>query len=846
MRPLPTSLLPLASVGLIALVAAAASRPAAPGFDRSRTPFPGKDLAEDAGDADGEDAQGRQDGNNGNGNGNGQDNSGGAAHGKRGFADGQLMVRLAEGEDIDRVARGLGVRVVAPAGPSGYARVALPPGLSRAAAVRSARSNAAVMDIAPIAEMVGAAKGGRKPQTEESTAPDEVSTTSPWDGVETDPCSMSTGGKVRRANPLQWHLDAIAAYPPDRIDFRNVTIAIIDTGVAYENHTDDTGTYVQAPSLQHSPIVAPWDFVNDDAHPNDDHQHGTHIASIIASRGTVEGVAPGATLMPLKVLDSNNSGNELSLINAIHHAINNGADIINMSLSFHPDYPGSRALREALSAAAEAGVLVVAAAGNDGLRTTTWPGAHPDVYAVAANGWSGSSGWTVNNVPDYANRSSRVDILAPGGNLSVDDDGNGVMDGIVAETISPSDPTQIGLWAIAGSSQAAAIATATAAYPVAAGHAADMVPFVLGDASWSDSGATEHAQGLGAGLLLADQAQWLSCSSNTTNVDPGRVHASVLPAISHTGPGLAAPLAHVKITDRQGAPLSGHRVHATLAGTTAGSLMCETDVLGECQLLGPETATVDGAGTALPLQWSVTVDVVVELQSLEPYRPQPVLWSSDALEIMQAASAQEGYGDGLLALSWTESTDARLGPILAGYSVMAGGTGLSSSPLGVVFNTEAVSGIATIAETSLDLDGSGLSSSPLGLFPMSVLTFDGSGLSSSPLGFVDLRLLAFQGSGLSSSPLGFTWTTLMLGEGTSYDDPQLDLDGGLIDLQSATIVGASAEGTLTAQRVSSGGWTAGVMALDGPSVLLGSGTLDGSHEVVSGSSAAMGQGALEL
>jgi hypothetical protein len=786
----------------------------------------------------------------------GHDGERGAGKGRRGYEENQVMVPVAEGESARDVARALGLRLEEPPGRSGYARMSLPPGQTVAAARRSSRANPKKRDIYPIAELTGLSKGGKKassPEPDSSTTDGSTtdgtasdSSASPWAGVETDPCAMQTGGRLSQANDLQWHLGAIAAFPPDRIDFQNVTIAVIDTGVAYENHSDATGTYVQAPSLAHTPIVAPWDFVNDDAHANDDHQHGTHIASIIASRGTVEGVAPGATIMPLKVLDSSNSGNELSLIEAIYHAIDNGADIINMSLSFPPDYPGSPPLRAALSAAAEAGVFVVAAAGNNGLRTATWPAAHPDVYAVAANGWSGADGWTVNNVPDYANRSARVDGLAPGGDLSEDADGNGVLDGVVAETISPDDPSSVGLWAIAGSSQAAAIASAVAAYPVAAGHSADMVPFVLGDASWSDSGSTEHTAGLGSGLLLADQAQWLSCGSNTTNVDPGRVHASILPVISALGGGQAAPLAHVKVTDGQGAPLSGHAVHATLAGTTSGSLSCVTASNGECQLVGPSTAAVGAGGTVLPLEWSVTVDVVVEQQSLEPYRPQPVLWTSDALELMQAAATDLAAGDDLLALSWSEGTDARLGPIAEGYSVVAGGTGLASSPLGVVFNLEAVADMATVTETTLDLDGSGLASSPLGLMPVSLLRFDGSGLASSPLGLVDFQLLAFSGTGLASSPLGFTWTDLTLGEGDSIDEPSLTLDGGLIDLQSGSIVGASAQGTLTGDRVASGGWTVDTVSLDAPRVLLGSGTLETAHEVVSGSSADDGQGAVGL
>ena len=135
----------------------------------------------------------------------------------------------------------------------------------------------------------GAAKGGPKAtSTETTTEPSTDTTTEPSTStsistVNTDTCAVVEGGSPARANPYQWHLPLLDAVTPSQLSVERVTVAVLDTGVAYEDHADASGTYVQAPSLSDVAVVSPHDFVNGDAHANDDHQHGTHIASIIAS-----------------------------------------------------------------------------------------------------------------------------------------------------------------------------------------------------------------------------------------------------------------------------------------------------------------------------------------------------------------------------------------------------------------------------------------------------------------------------------------------------------------------------------------------------------------------------------
>ena len=138
---------------------------------------------------------------------------------------------------------------------------------------------------------------------------------------------------------LQWHLDNTSnggIHAQEAWEFSTgagVTVAVVDTGVAYENYQ----IYVQAPDLAGTTFVAGYDFINNDAHANDDNNHGTHVAGTIAQStnnalGTA-GVAFGATIMPVKVLAANGSGSYAAVASGIIFAADNGAQVINMSLS---------------------------------------------------------------------------------------------------------------------------------------------------------------------------------------------------------------------------------------------------------------------------------------------------------------------------------------------------------------------------------------------------------------------------------------------------------------------------------------------------------------------------------
>lgn len=145
---------------------------------------------------------------------------------------------------------------------------------------------------------------------------------------------------------------------------KGITVAVVDTGV-------DAGH----PALAGA-VLPGWNVIAGNDQPHDGHGHGTHVAGIIASRdATWRGVAPGARILPVKVLDDGGWGTEEGVIAGIEWAVEHGADVINLSLGAEGG-DGSSALARAVDAAVQRGVVVVAAAGNGGpwLMTIGTPG----------------------------------------------------------------------------------------------------------------------------------------------------------------------------------------------------------------------------------------------------------------------------------------------------------------------------------------------------------------------------------------------------------------------------------------------------------------------------------------
>lgn len=238
-----------------------------------------------------------------------------------------------------------------------------------------------------------------------------------------------------------------------------VIVAVLDTGVAYEKY----GSYIVAPDLANTDFVSGYDFVNNDAHANDDNGHGTHVTGTIAQSTNnyigVAGVAYDCSIMPVKVLNKKGSGQLDDMIDGIYFATNNGADIISMSLGFPPGYYPGKGLDDALEYAYQKGVTIVAASGNDGAGTVSYPAAYPRCIAVGATNSEGLRS-------DYSNYGDALDVVAPGGD-GTDRDGDGFIDGILQNTFSLR-PTNMGYSFYTGTSMATPHVSGVAALLISA------------------------------------------------------------------------------------------------------------------------------------------------------------------------------------------------------------------------------------------------------------------------------------------------------------------------------------------------------------------------------------------
>ena len=201
-----------------------------------------------------------------------------------------------------------------------------------------------------------------------------------------------------------------------------VIIAVIDSGVDLDH-----------PDLQNK-VVAGWDFVNNDAYPDDDHSHGTHVAGIAAAATNnalgVAGVSWDARIMPVKVLDSGGSGYMDDVIAGMEYAADHGAQVLNLSLG---SVTSSSALQDAVNYARNRGAVVIAAAGNCGsgciiggqyyYNPLMYPASCQNVVGVAAT--TSTDGWA-----SFSEHNTYVDLSAPGvGIYSTIPNGYGYKDG---------------------------------------------------------------------------------------------------------------------------------------------------------------------------------------------------------------------------------------------------------------------------------------------------------------------------------------------------------------------------------------------------------------------------------
>lgn len=174
-----------------------------------------------------------------------------------------------------------------------------------------------------------------------------------------------------------------------------IVVAVVDSGIAEHVVFDAVA-------------IDSDDWVAKDRAQSAAKAHGTGVASIVAGK---LGIAPEAKLLDFRVLDGEGVGSSYAVAAAIVSAADRGADIINLSLGL---YRETHVLREAVRYANEKGVLMVAAAGNDGLARLVYPAAYPEVLAVTAV--DGQARHAV-----FPNQSKAIDFAAPGVGVTVAD-----------------------------------------------------------------------------------------------------------------------------------------------------------------------------------------------------------------------------------------------------------------------------------------------------------------------------------------------------------------------------------------------------------------------------------------
>ena len=303
----------------------------------------------------------------------------------------------------------------------------------------------------------------------------------------------------------QWNLNRINISGAwDHTRGVGVIVAVLDTGLA-KNLSD----------LDYSKVMKGYNFVKRGTNTSDDDGHGSHIASIIAAKTNnaagIAGVAPDVKLLPVKVLDNKGEGTEIELMEGLIFAYNKGADVINLSLDLDSS---SRALKLILDDLYRDGTVAVGAAGNLGRGKVAYPGRYRSVISVGATNYT-------NAKAGYSNYGKYLDISAPGGDTTVDQNGDGFNDGILGESINSSGAASFYFYDGTSAATPQVSGVAALLYSQGVRGAKHIRNAIIRSAT--DQGAAGFDTLYGYGLLNASGALYLPKSGLTARVSKTRV-----------------------------------------------------------------------------------------------------------------------------------------------------------------------------------------------------------------------------------------------------------------------------------------------------------------------------------
>ena len=304
-------------------------------------------------------------------------------------------------EQVRSAATAAGLAVPEPIG-GGAQRAALRAGTETRDALRALRADPAI----------AWASADRVARTADFVPNDSgrAARSGPPGGWQTEAWNLSGPFGIRA--PGAWSLSQQVA---GRSGGRGITVAVLDTGVAYA----DRPPYRRSPDLPARRLLSGYDFVADDRYPNDANGHGTFVATTIAGAANnsygMPGIAYAADILPVRVLNAAGEGSSSRIAEGIRYAVRRGARVINVSIElFDPVYyqpqsiTAAPEIRSALKFAASRNAVVVGATGN----------------SAATNVPSTTVGWSIIQVGgttehgclgDYSNHGPGMDLVAPGG-----------------------------------------------------------------------------------------------------------------------------------------------------------------------------------------------------------------------------------------------------------------------------------------------------------------------------------------------------------------------------------------------------------------------------------------------